>query len=488
MKKGHSVYSRITAKGTIIAISPIHLGGTGGDESTDLAMIKDGQGRYLLPGSGLTGAIRSALNEHFDDAKEDSAFGFQKGDKGSASLIFVEDAVVTTSVKPVIRQGVGINRFTGAASDKIKHDRAVLPAGSQFSFEMSVEPKCAEQANTVKGLLATLQSLLKDKKIRIGAAKTRALGQIGMLDDALEITEVVLEKDSIISFLKGSKSDVTDLPKPDLAPLKSLRITLDWQPVGPVMVKSERDGVEIDILPYTEQVNGETFIVLPGSGIKGAFRSRAELIVRTVKAIDLSSASDFLDQVRVPIVDEVFGTAPTGKGAMDGAQGALLPTDCISVNPIEPELALRVLSGDEANQQRLTGQEIAGGTIYKRTHNSIDRWTGGTAEGALYSVCEPWGIEWTPIVFDVDWGRLEDKGKLKDSLWLLCNLLLQADQGWIPLGFGGNHGLGDWKITGMTIEGWPDGCGGAPDYQDGVGITIPEDTKKELAYRGGAGQ
>lgn len=487
----HKVYSRITAKGTIVAISPVHLGGTGGDESTDLALITDGQGRHLIPGTGLTGAIRAALNEHFEDAGEGSAFGFQKGEAGAASLIFVDDAAIISSAKPIIRQGVGINRFTGAAADKIKHDRAVLPAGSEFEFRISAEPKSEEQANELKQLLADLQSLLLDKKIRIGGAKTRALGQIGISRD-LVVTEVVLVKECILSFLKGNSTKAT-LPTPKLHERKSIRIRLDWEPRGPVMVKAEREGIDIDMLPYTEQVGDRIRLVIPGSGIKGAFRSRAELIVRTVQGTDLLPESEFLDQVLVPIVMDLFGEAPTGKGIKTGKQGALFASDCKSKAELQGDIALRLLSGDETadgdypttedkQNARLHNKPVGNGKLYKRTHNSIDRWTGGTADGALYSVCEPWGVEWEPIVFDVDWGRLEQQGQLKNSLWLICALLLQADQGWIPLGFGANRGLGDWKITGLTIEGWPEGFGDPPTFIEGQGIVIPDETKKKLAY------
>lgn len=480
MSGKHKVFSRITATGTIVAASALHLGGTGGDESTDLALIKDGQGRYLIPGTGLTGAIRAALNDHFEDADEKSAFGFQKGENGAASLIFVDDAVISNSTTPIIRQGVGINRFTGAAADGIKHDRAVLPAGATFDFCISAEPKDESQSKDLKQILADLQALLLGNQIRIGAAKTRALGQIGIVEK-LDVKEVVLNKESILGFLKGTLQQA-ELPEANCASRKNLRIRLDWKPCGPVMVKSEKDGNNIDILFYLEQVKGEYRLALPGSGIKGAFRTRAELIVRTVEGTDICADMAHLDQVNVPIVTHLFGHAPKGKKAKEGRQGALLPTDCFSKDAIDPEVALQLLSGDES-RAKLTGVKVGrNGVLNKRTHNSIDRWTGGTADSALYSVCEPWGIEWEPIVFDVDWGRLEEQGQLKNSLWLICALLLQADQGWIPLGFGANRGLGDWKITGLTIEGWPEGFGDPPTFIEGQGIVIPDETKKGLAY------
>lgn len=499
--KERSVFSRIEFKAQIKALSPIHVGSGGGDETTDLALIKDGQGRFLIPGTGLTGAIREALGiscwlgqesnstanktgsevhiQRSELEADSSLFGSHDPESGRASQILIEDAEVK-DVIPIIRQGVGINRYTGAAADGVKHDRAVLPAGSTFELRIAAEPYDSKESVRVQNLLSRLKHHLSKGDIRIGGGKSRGLGQIGLSDPTesqpnCSMTETLVS--DVVSFLRGSGPNELAFPTDiEIPQRKSLRLAIKWKPVGPLMVKAERHGVDTDMLPYMEETDGKVHLSLPGSGIKGAFRSRAELIVRTVKTTKTFSQDDFLDQVKVCIVSQLFGSAPSQKGKKDGAISAAFVHDSKSLHEVSKEIVR------EVNLASSHGKQVGEGKLNKRTHNSIDRWTGGTADGALYSVCEPWGIEWEPIVFDVDWGRLEEQGQLKNSLWLICALLLQAYQGWIPLGFGANRGLGDWEITGLTIEGWPEGFGDPPTFREGQGIVIPDETKKKLAY------
>lgn len=48
------------------------------------------------------------------------------------------------------------------------------------------------------------------------------------------------------------------------------------------MVKAEGEGIAVDILPLISGFDGGITFVLPGSSIKGALRTQAERIIRTV--------------------------------------------------------------------------------------------------------------------------------------------------------------------------------------------------------------
>ena len=130
---------RVTVK--LEAVTPIHVGGIADNTLVDLPLALDGQGRHYLPGSSLTGVLRSWTSDTMGSEQSDRLFGPQKtrttgtnngNNDGYASFIFVEDAIIEKSPAEEIRDGVGIDRQWGTAADKIKFDRAILPKGTRL--------------------------------------------------------------------------------------------------------------------------------------------------------------------------------------------------------------------------------------------------------------------------------------------------------------------------------------------------------------------
>ncbi|MFM7372939.1 MAG: RAMP superfamily CRISPR-associated protein, partial [Sphaerospermopsis kisseleviana] len=129
------ISSRIKVSGQLIAQTPIHVGGTGGNPQIDLPLAVNGQGKYYIPGTSLAGAFRSWIE---DSQKANNLWGYQqeKNAEGHASFIVVEDAPIQ-GVNAEIRDGVGINREWGTAAEKAKYDRAILPKGCKIPLNMT---------------------------------------------------------------------------------------------------------------------------------------------------------------------------------------------------------------------------------------------------------------------------------------------------------------------------------------------------------------
>src|SRR5262249_40476034 len=88
-------------------------------------------------------------------------------------------------------------------------------------------------------------------------------------------------------------------------------------------------------------------------------------------------------------------------------------------------------------------------------HVAVDRWTGGAAEGFLYSVLEPNGIHWEPIRLTLDLTRLRKDGERNDrdpAVALLLLVLRELSAGCIPLGFGVNRGMGAIEIRDILFR------------------------------------
>ena len=91
-----------------------------------------------------------------------------------AARLKVGDARLTAGERqPVIRDGVGIDRDTETAREKIKYNFEVLDRGAEFRLEMQVEN--AEEAD-----FALLYILLQEMRrgMEVGGKKSRGLGRI----------------------------------------------------------------------------------------------------------------------------------------------------------------------------------------------------------------------------------------------------------------------------------------------------------------------
>jgi CRISPR/Cas system CSM-associated protein Csm3 (group 7 of RAMP superfamily) len=453
------IASRIKVSGTLVAQSPVHVGGIGGNPEVDLALAVNGQGQYYIPGTSLAGAFRSWMQIA---ENVDNLWGFQeKNDKnGHASFVIVEDAPIQ-GVDVEMRDGVGIDRVWGTAADRFKYDRAILPRGAKIPLNLTLEVSADFEGGRTqyKTLFASLLKSLENGEIRIGAAKTRGLGRVKLQN--LSICESKLCcRDGMLKSLRGDDSKITldSLlnANQNFRHNSSLTFVINWEPQSPVMVKAEGSGIAVDILPLVSAVENSLTFVLPGSSIKGALRSQAERIVRTVRFLQNSQKVDthnsFIEQIDIPLVRDLFGEAAKTDKKKPGNIGSLFVDDCYANRPINPTAWGNV---EAATNEKNLREALNNANLQKTQqafHVAVDRWTGGAADGMLYSALELMGITWQPIRLTLDLNRLKDQRLEGIALLLLC--LRDLAEGRIPLGYGTNRGMGALKVTSVVINGY----------------------------------
>jgi CRISPR/Cas system CSM-associated protein Csm3 (group 7 of RAMP superfamily) len=488
------IRTRLKIKGSLVANSPLHIGGNDGSALVDLALAVNGQGAYYIPGTSLAGALRAwmASEGALTNLVEDLWGNQEKSGKeklGHASYILIEDAPINKDVKskdvkteiredtPInkgvkteIRDGVGIDRYYGTAAEQVKFDRAILPKGTEIPLVMTVEhaDKSPIDWETRKGAVVALLKALEGQEIRLGAAKTRGLGRVQLKNPT------ILEQDlcSAEGMLGALRNQGTSLSLGALAekvcvpPARpKLTVAIDWEPVGPLMVKAEADGIAVDTLPLVSAVGDHLTFVLPGSAIKGALRSQAERIIRTLQAVSLEPDRKFNDQLQaVPLIQEVFGSAARLKPGSNpqkkeqhGRLGALAVDDCYAKLAIQPEQWSQIESAANERElrQRLNAAQLH--QTQQAFHVAVDRWTGGAADGFLYSTLEPMGVTWEPIglTLDLNWlNRTASDTTAIASIALVLLLLRDLAAGRIPLGYGVNRGMGAIQINHIQIQGY----------------------------------
>ncbi|NJP12384.1 MAG: hypothetical protein HC769_22435 [Cyanobacteria bacterium CRU_2_1] len=473
------INSRIQVCGTLVAESPLHVGGLEQSVEVDLSLAVNGQGQYYIPGTSLAGVLRAGMAaiDGIDAGLIRTLWGFQPErdsnkpvtQTGHASFILIKDAVVTGG-QPERRDGVAIDRAWGATAEHMKYDRAILPKGSMIAFHLTLEQQ-SQQSETSQIALAKLIQALEQGEIRLGAAKTRGLGCVKLTNVQVQ-KQTFADRTKMLQVLQGQWESMA-LPTTEQPVLSTqLQIQIDWQPIDPVMVKAEAAGIAVDILPLVSTVNDRLRLVLPGSSIKGALRSQAERIIRTVRADQDNLNQSFDQQVQLPLVTELFGRAAkkverqaNGKTQNSGIEpsnaakvepsrqiGRLFVKDCYAKNPIESQAWDQVMAATTSDDLQKALQQAGLEHTQAAHHVAIDRWTGGASDGALYSVLEPMNMAWHPIQLILELGQLAISLQ-RPLLMLLLLLLRDLSSKRIPLGFAVNRGMGTIRVSHIKLTG-----------------------------------
>ncbi|NFL95548.1 CRISPR-associated RAMP protein [Clostridium botulinum] len=227
--------NRRIVTGTIKNKVPIFIGkGSEGFDPTEVAspVLKDYNGNPIIPGSSLKGVLRSTVerilsNEVFKEkwhvcdilSKEKCCLPYNDTDKGINKLKkkFTDEEKLANKIyqeccdacklfgghhfggklqikdmnfigkKPKFghRDGVGIDRDTGASRQRVKYNFEVVEAGSEFSFYMIADNLEEEQEK----LFNLIIKLLEDGEISVGGKTSRGLGQIVLKDKEIQFID-----------------------------------------------------------------------------------------------------------------------------------------------------------------------------------------------------------------------------------------------------------------------------------------------------------
>jgi len=491
--------TRLTATATVG--SPLHVGGWMSAPGADAALARDGRGRLVLPGSSLAGALRAALGQPWQPPPPGRAprstpatpieeiWGAADLDGVGASRVVVRDAAVSTAPDGAGRRdGVGIDRAWGSAAEGLLYGRELVPAGAMVQLELEVHSTTSSETTDLD-LLGQIAAVLT-VGLPVGARTSRGLGLLTADADAIEVTQVRYDSPRGYWETAGNPKAV---PLPAAAPGDggALDVEVHWIPLGPVSVGSGQATPSVAHLPLAESHpdNPDLLrLVLPGTALAGALRSRAEFICRTVGGQD--PPEDFSDQLSgAPLAAVLFGHAA---GVPGSTASPLVVHDCPSTTTIpaagwdaitnppdgpdsRPDLPRSVpASNDDGTPTELRRTE----------HVGIDRWTGGAGEGRLFCEFEPHGFRYHPIRLRLRRDRITDPGIRDAATALLLLVLRELAAGRVPLGGRQQRGLGDIDVTKVVLR----GAGLAHDDIEPPDLTTPALAGLRHAWRAHIGR
>mgnify|MGYP003083503672 CR=1 FL=1 len=400
------------------------------------------------------------------------------------------------------RHGVGIDRTTGAASDGALYEHEFLPRSTKFDIRITAEGRDDEtmgrdqsdgipgpaSSDTVKKLLEFIVDVLTQHKVSLGGRTGSGQGSFTVDKPDLRTLAATTGKETGTSLTEALNSLIgteatgshTDLELGGWTLEEPARITIDWwSPTGIFIAEDEeltkqrkaqkeeenrKKGIDEEVheVVYPLRDPSEAWenaqLLIPGTSIRGALRSRASRIARTVLAakgeLSTFASHDLHEQIAAEpnLVRYMFGSTEY--------RGAVTVHDCLSTKR---------------------------GKLIEVTHNAIDRWTGGVIDGGLFAEAVYLGTHWEPITIDIDLRQLlnnieaekgpEDDGKTvgadetgigsedreqskpthadyAHAAYVLLGLVLaELSAGALPLGSRSTRGLGQVVVSSIDVRG-----------------------------------
>jgi CRISPR/Cas system CSM-associated protein Csm3 (group 7 of RAMP superfamily) len=492
--------------GVLEARTAVHVGSGEGNELADSLLRRDTQGNLIIPGTAVAGVLRGLLTrlaprlagkdgvcQALEGNRQSCAcrvcrlFGDVNpsdapGSESAASRLLVFNAVLQDATNaPLIRDGVGIDRASGAAARAAAAKFAVetLPAGATFALRLELRETDPED----EALLAAALAEWMQGRAHLGGDVARGMGAFCLndvrcrerdLDEPAELMaflhaprpwEQAAECDGWLQErLDTATQHIVDwdaLPE-DIRQLPVARGWAEWeftlQAEGPLLTHdATAAGLSgFDHAPLLAAMADWTHPVLAGSGLRGVLRAHAERIARTLtthQAVQqhqerAERRHHFL--ARCPACDPLARRSEPGNGVALECCDSLLRHEIRFDENREVQMAQLCLAcqlfGSTRNGSRLIVEDAPyfhpedNPPTYKMLDFlAIDRFTGGGAEHLKFDALALWRPAFKVRIF-------LDNPQEWELGWLMLALRDLAE-GWLHVGFGAAKGFGQVKIA-----------------------------------------
>lgn len=397
--------------------TPLFIG-SGDGENSDSDVIRDGQGKPYIPATSFIGVVSSLLKKNNEEIFGTEAMFEERNGKeeytGKQSQIIVHNLTTPNKTLVTIRDGIAIQPETQVVIDKHKYDYEVVEPGIEFNLTIEL----LYFSERVKSFIKTINTLLSNQELSFGAKTNNGFGKLQLIESNLYQYDLSNQehvwywlKRETNSSLKTNLDEVSILNLPNKTFTIQLKANLD----SSFIIRNYRHNHELaDSVHLTS--NGKP--IISGSSLKGAIRNRALKIVNTLEK-------------NKSVIENLFGYDPE-ESKRKSKKEEPLTKGRIQVN----EVSLSESGINQELQQRI----------------KIDRFTGGTIDGALFNsmpIFSKNGNE-SNLNFEIKIYNPE-----KEEIGLLLLVLKDLWTGDLPIG--GEKNVGRGRLKGVeAIITWDD--------------------------------
>lgn len=441
-------YERVRLEGVIETVTPLCIGsGTSvtEDDREILQICADRDGNPYLPATSLRGLLSALAKARLDERAREKLFGTARDKEGRMGALRVYDARLDNPNEDKIedyeqperndpekkhphqarRARAAIDPITGTAKDQHLYNFYSVPAGKSFSCTLELDRVDHAEVSALLGLLALLDG--QTPEARLGKGATRLEGRIRWKSGK---TGVLTQENLSRWLLNGRIGDA-----PEYMPLKIagsafnavenrlIHVPYALYPQGPLLVdtvhvaprKDKKDDEEnTPGMRYRRDAQGR--VLLSASSLRGMLRGHCRKILMTLLAHKITGSAPpycVANKIADEMCDLLFGHT--------GRRGAIILSDAAAQNSVP----------------------------HRQTFNAIDRFTGGVAKGALYTVEAATAKRLSGDIYI-------DGAKLQGEWWqgLLLLALRDGMEGDFAVGWGKAKGYGAVTVSIRETETW----------------------------------
>lgn len=361
------------------ADSALHFGSGDFDMLYDSPIQRDFNGLPIILGTSICGVIKANAKEIFSKNELDSLFGSQDFSSRlifSNALLLDKKMEVKENLIPFskLAKSKFLSHFLslpqrqhnaisaqGVCKDGAKFDEEVIFKGTRFKCAVSMD--CQDESE--KEVFFKILGLFCSPFIRFGAGSTKGFGKIKAHKITYEILQTPFSKSASLNETLAK----TFTPDSGILSTKNFtRYTLNLTPesvflFGAGFGDKEADsiGVSEKIIDYDKGDLSECKLLIPASSIKGSVSQRTHFYINKHLGNFIGENNE-MDKKATQIHATLFGSAESSDKSNQKSQatkGKILINDLY-------------LDFNENKDSHIFA------------HNSIDRFTGGTIDGALF--------------------------------------------------------------------------------------------------------
>jgi CRISPR/Cas system CSM-associated protein Csm3 (group 7 of RAMP superfamily) len=427
--------------------TPLHCGAGHESDLSDADLRRRADGTLVIPGTSIAGALRAIVERLVSVERECLLYVQGATDRGQeqaclcrvcelfgnvrpvgdarASKVTVYDAALDEDVQERIVDGVGLNRSRRSASDARKFDYVEVEPGARLEIELWACDLSEQELSWVGAALRWLGT----GEVPLGGRTARGTGRLVGEAASLRVRDLT-NPDHLLATMIHDNDDDVAWPEELAADLSAFpgqgrqlpgRVVVDFaMQIAPEATFLVADPIQAVRTGFDRAPRGGvTGAELPATSLRGALRSGAERILRTVKP---DAACD-----------------PTGDRRCRPTSEVIDDTWCC--------WACRLFGNkDWASRLSVTviPEDTADGEQASFDHVAIDRFTGGAREQRKFDALAVRGRR-----FQV---RLTlDRISADDGRWMIGLLALTLGdlaEGRISVGSGAARGHGFFTLDG----------------------------------------
>lgn len=447
------IVRRIVVEGDLVLQTPAHFGNGDGDNLVDMPLLTDPlDGKTpLLTGASIAGALRGYLHEREHgfrakvDTRADAAksasvllFGGNRGyEYGEQSPLIVEDARGKNAAIE-LRDGVGLAGDSRTADHDKLFNIEMWEVGTTFPLRFELIVRQRDNASALKQALATALAGFNDGSITIGVRKRRGYGQVSVT--GWRIKEYDLTNTAqLLDWIADGAKELSGAANPNIVQAidagetipdqrQAFHLKAEFFLDGSLLIRSgsgpdieQTDANDADIQrpdfmhlhsarPAPDGTR-KPAPILSGTSLTGALRARAFKIAQLI-----APSTKAGKEVASKLIDGMFG-ANMDTGA-------------------EPEAS-----------RMMVYEHVVRGGENKSVQNrvSLDRFTGGTRDGALFNEQPLFGGAQSLVTVDLLLANPQEY-----EIGLLLLLLKDLWTGDLPLG--GEISIGRGRLRGKNCQ------------------------------------